>query len=158
MKLAAPTAPAATSTSPMPRPGPDVPTRRAPGPLTTPSLDDASATAASSLDQVASYIELLQGALVEDTAFYERLVKRGFLDNAIDFTKYALSVMDYDKSLDNDGFDGIVEGAVLEGLLAARSMGTPTAGDPDLADELSMARAAATNAAQGLAILAARQR
>jgi hypothetical protein len=141
----------------VPAPAPPAPTRRAPSSLTTPSLDDASAAASASLDQVASYVGLLQGALSDDTAFYERLVKRGFLDNAIDYTKYALAVMEYDKSLDNDGFDGIVEGAVLEGLLAAKSMGTPAFADPNLVDELSMAKAAATNAADGLALLAARK-
>jgi hypothetical protein len=137
-----------------PAPTPEAePVHRAPSTLTVPSLDDGSATAMASLDQVASYVGMLKGALGEDPTFYARLVKRGFLDSAIDYAKYAYSVIDYDKSLDNDGIKGIIDGAVLEALLAARGMGTPVAADPNLVDELEMARAAAANSARGLEAL-----
>lgn len=145
------------TTPPAPAPAPTTPAkvgvRRAPSPLAVPSVDDASAAASASLNQVASYVGMLHGALADDPAFYERLVKRGFLDSAIDYTRYALSLIDYDKQVDNDGFEGIVDGGVLTALLAARGMGTPSVAEPNLADELAMARAAATNAASGLQAL-----
>ena len=128
----------------------DAAVRRAPGTLAAPSLEDASATASASLDQVASYVGMLHTALSDDPTFYARLVKRGFLENAIDYAKYAYAVIDYDKAGDNDGFKGMIDGAVLEALLAARTMGTPAVAEPNLADELAMAKAAATNAARGL--------
>jgi hypothetical protein len=128
--------------------------RRAPSALAVPELENGSAAASASLDQVASYVGMLHGALADDPSFYARLVKRGFLDSAIEYTRYALAVVDFDKHLDNDGFDGMIEGAVLQALLAARNMGTPTITEPNLADELSMARAAASNAARGLQVLA----
>ncbi len=128
----------------------DVPRRAPSSVLGVPTLDDGSASASASLNQVASYVSMLHAALGEDPSFYARLVKRGFLESAIEYTRYALAVVDYDKRLDNDGFEGMIEGAVLEALLAARNMGTPTVAEPNLADELRMAGAAATNAARGL--------
>ena len=150
----------APSTVPMPAPAAvsDVPAsevRRAPSVLGVPTLDDGSASASASLDQVASYVGMLHTALTGDPTTYARLVKRGFLESAIDYAKYAYAVIDYDKSLNNDGFKGMIEGAVLEALIAASDMGTPTITEPSLADELSMARAAATNAAHGLQTLVA---
>ena len=124
--------------------------RRAPSTLQVPPVDDGSATASASLNQVASYVGMLRAALGEDPSFYARLVKRGFLESAIEYTRYALEVVDVDKRVDNDGFEGMIEGAVLEALLAARNMGTPAVEDPNLSSELSMAGAAATNAANGL--------
>jgi hypothetical protein len=147
MKLV--TTPAAPAT-PAPAPAEEA-VRRAPQTsFSVPSLDDGSASASASLDQVASYVGMLHAALADDPAFYARLVKRGFLDNAIDYARYADSLIDYDKDLDNDGFKGMIEGAVLEALLAAKGMGTPAVAEPNLADELRMAQAAATNAARGL--------
>lgn len=128
--------------------------RRAPSTVAVPSVDDGSAAASSSLDQVASYVGLLHAALGDDPSFYARLVKRGFLDSAIEYARYAYALLDYDKGVDNDGFKGMIDGAVLEALLAAKGMGTPTVAEPNLADELAMARAAATNAARGLETLA----
>jgi len=136
----------------------EAPIRRAPSLLSTPALDDASATASASLQQVASYVEMLHVALGENPTFYQRLIKRGFLDAAIDYARYATSILEYDKLLDNDGFQGMIEGAVLEGLLSARNMGTPAIAEPDLSDELAMARAAAMNAAKGLDSLVAGHR
>lgn len=127
--------------------------RRHPSTLGVPTLDDASASASASLNQVASYVSMLHAALGEDPSFYARLVKRGFLESAIEYTRYALSVVDFDKRVDNDGFEGMIEGAVLEALLAARNMGTPAVAEPNLADELRMAGAAASNAAKGLEAL-----
>lgn len=140
----APASPAAPS---------DVPRRHPSSTLGVPTLDDGSASASASLDQVASYVSMLHAALGEDPSFYARLVKRGFLESAIEYTRYALAVVDYDKRVDNDGFEGMIEGAVLEALLAARNMGTPSVAEPNLADELRMAGAAASNAARGLATL-----
>lgn len=134
----------------------DAPARRAPGTLSVPTLDDASATASASLQQVASYVGMLDAALGDDPTFYERLVQRGFLDSAIDYARYAYDVIEIDGQLDNDGFEGMIEGAVIEALLAARSMGTPTAAEPALVGELKMAGAAAANAAAALATLAGR--
>ncbi len=142
--IEAPAAPAAPT---------DVPRRHPGSTLGVPDLDDGSASASASLDQVASYVNMLHAALGEDPSFYARLVKRGFLESAIEYTRYALAVVDYDKRLDNDGFEGMIEGAVLEALLAARNMGTPTIAEPNLADELRMAGAAASNAARGLSTL-----
>lgn len=145
------------ATAPTPVPAAPAPAtegvRRSPGSLAVPSLEDGSAAASASLDQVASYVSMLHAALGEDPSFYARLVKRGFLESAIDYAKYAYAVVDYDKAGDNDGFKGMIEGAVLEALLAARDMGTPSISEPNLADELAMARAAATNAARGLQTL-----
>lgn len=151
MKLHAATIPTSSLQTPA-EPGAAV--ERAPGALSVPTMDDGSATASASLDQVASYVGMLHAALGEDPTFYARLVKRGFLDSAIDYARYAHAVVDYDRLLDNDGFKGMIEGAVLEALLAARGMGTPGVAEPDLADELDMARAAASNAARGLETLA----
>jgi hypothetical protein len=144
--------PAPSAIVPDPTPAP-APVHRAPSTLTVPSLDDGSASAMASLDQVASYVGMLKGALADDPSFYARLVKRGFLDSAIDYAKYAYSVIDYDKSVDNDGIKGIIDGAVLEALLAASTMGTPAVADPNLVDELAMAGAAASNSARGLEAL-----
>jgi hypothetical protein len=130
--------------------------QRAAGTLAAPTLDDASATASASLHQVASYVGMLDAALGDDPTFYERLVQRGFLDSAIDYARYAYDVIDFDGELDNDGFEGIIEGAVIEALLAARNMGTPVAAEPALIGELKMAGAAAANAATALATLAGR--
>jgi hypothetical protein len=155
MKLAA-TLPAPSTTVPPATeaaPADPAPVKRAPSTLAVPSLDDGSASASSSLDQVASYVGLLHGALNDDPAFYARLVKRGFLESAIEYARYAYALVDYDKSLDNDGFKGMIDGAVLEALLAAKGMGVPTIAEPNLKDELAMARAAATNAARGLETL-----
>lgn len=124
--------------------------RRAPSTLAVPTLEDGSASAAASLDQVASYVGMLHGALNDDPSFYARLVKRGFLESAIDYARYAFALIDYDKTLDNDGLEGMIEGAVLDALLSARDMGTPAIVEPDLSNELTMARAAATNAARAL--------
>lgn len=134
----------------------DAPIRRAPGTLAAPTLDDASATASASLQQVASYVGMLDAALGDDPTFYDRLVQRGFLDSAIDYARYAYDVIDFDHQLDNDGFEGMIEGAVIKALLAARSMGTPAAAEPNLIGELKMAGAAAANAATALATLAGR--
>ncbi len=134
---------------------PEVP-RRAPSVLQVPSIDDASAAASASLDQVASYAGMLQAAAGDDPEFYERLVNRGFLDSAIEYTRYSLELIDEDRHLDNDGFDPMIAGAVLEALLSARNMGTPVGTEPNLVDELRMAQAAATNAAKGLLALATR--
>lgn len=161
MKLHAatlPPTPSATTADPAPaapapgEPAPDA-VRRAPSTLRVPSVDDGSAAASASLAQVASYVGMLHAALGDDPDFYARLVKRGFLDSAIDYARYAIAVIDYDKHLDNDGFMGMIDGAVLEALLAAKGMGTPSIAEPNLADELAMARAAATNAAGGLEAL-----
>lgn len=130
--------------------------RRAPSVMSVPSIDDGSAAASASLDQVASYVQLLHAALGDDPSFYERLVRRGFLDSAIDYARYAVGVIDHDKHLDNDGLMGMIDGAVIEALLAAKGMGTPAIAEPNLADELAMARAAATNAARGLEALVTR--
>ena len=129
------------------------PVRRAPSSLNVPAIDDGSASAASSLDQVASYVGMLHAALSDDPTFYARLVKRGFLDSAIEYAKYAYALVDFDKHLNNDGFKGMIDGAVLEALLAAKGMGTPTIAEPNLSGELAMARAAASNAARGLEAL-----
>ncbi|MCW2927496.1 MAG: hypothetical protein JWM86_1464 [Thermoleophilia bacterium] len=152
MKLAT-MPPAAPVASPAPSPAVDGAVRRSPSSLNVPSLEDGSASASASLDQVASYVGMLKAALVDDPNFYARLVKRGFLDSAIDYAKYAYAVVDYDQHVNNDGFKGIIEGAVLEALVAARDMGTPAIAEPNLADELAMAAAAATNAARGLQAL-----
>ncbi|MCW2922311.1 MAG: hypothetical protein JWL76_2185 [Thermoleophilia bacterium] len=145
---------APTTSMPAPTEGPsDVPLRAPSSTIGVPTLDDGSASASASLNQVASYVGMLHAALGEDPSFYARLVKRGFLESAIEYTRYALSVVDYDKRLDNDGFEGMIEGAVLEALIAARNMGTPTVTEPNLADELRMAGAAASNAAKGLETL-----
>lgn len=153
MKLAAalpsPSAPAAPVADAEPPP-----VERAPGVVAVPSLDDGSAAASSSLDQVASYVGMLHAALNDDPSFYARLVKRGFLESAIEYARYAYALVDYDKALDNDGFKGMIDGAVLEALLAAKGMGVPTIAEPNLTSELAMARAAATNAARGLETLA----
>ena len=125
MKLVTPTAPTAAPATPAPA---EATVRRSPSTLSVPSLDNGSASAAASLDQVASYVGMLHAALGDDPAFYARLVKRGFLDNAIDYARYADSLIDYDKDLDNDGFKGMIEGAVLEaeatalGALAGKNL------------------------------------
>jgi hypothetical protein len=156
MKLAA-TLPSAFATAPpaeaTPADATPSPVKRAPSALAVPALNDGSASASASLDQVASYVSMLHAALGDDLSFYARLVKRGFLDSAIEYAKYAYALVDYDKAQDNDGFKGMIDGAVLEALLAAKGMGTPTVATPILADELSMAQAAATNAARGLETL-----
>jgi hypothetical protein len=141
----APTTPAAPAASTV---------RRAPNTLTVPSLDDGSASASATLHQVASYVTMLGTALGESAESYARLVKRGFLDDAISYAQYAYALVDYDKSLDDDGFKGMIEGGVMEALKGARSYGTPVAVDVNLRDELDMARAAAANAADALALLA----
>lgn len=144
-------APAPAAQGAEPAPAEPAPVRRSPGSaINVPSVDDGSAAGSAALNQVASYVSMLHAALADDPNFYARLVKRGFLDSAIDYTRYALAVIEYDKHLDNDGFDGMIDGAVLEALLAARGMGTPIVAEPNLADELRMAGAAATNAARGL--------
>jgi hypothetical protein len=156
MKLAA-TLPSPTSPTPEAPTVEPAPVRRAPGTVSVPSVDDGSASASASLDQVASYVGMLHAALGDDPAFYARLVKRGFLDSAIEYARYAYGLIDYDKDLDNDGFKGMIDGAVLEALLAAKGMGTPVVAEPNLADELAMAGAAASNAARGLETLAGKR-
>lgn len=115
-----------------------------------PSLDDGSAAAAASLDQVASYVSLLTSALQTSPDEYARTIKRGFLESAINYTKYAYGIVDYDRTLDNDGFKGMIEGAILDSLIAARQLGIPVAMEPNILDELRMAGSAATNAAKAL--------
>lgn len=142
----APTTPAAEPT----------PVRRAPSILQVPAMPDGSAAAAASLDQVASYVAMLTGALGDDPSFYDRLVKRGFLDNAIDYTRYALEVLDNDRLEDNDGFVGMVEGAVLGSLREAQGLGSAAAARADLVAELRMAQSGASNAAKSLLALGTR--
>lgn len=152
MQLTPTTAPVSPSTAPADPAEPAMPSR-APSTLAVPSLEDGSASASASLNQVASYVDMLQTAHTAHAGDYARLVKRGFLDSAIEYTRFALAVLEYDKRVDNDGFEGMVEGAVLQALLAARNMGTPTVVEPNLVAELGMARAAASNAADGLRAL-----
>lgn len=159
MKLVSinPATPAPATPAPAPTEPPAGTVARAPSALGVPTVDDGSAAASASLEQVASYVGMLHAAIDENPSFYARLVKRGFLDSAIDYAKYAYAIIDYDKSLDNDGFKGMIEGAVLEALLAVRGMGTPAVPDPDMVDELKMAAAAAGNAAHGLVTLVAKR-
>ncbi|MCB0877766.1 MAG: hypothetical protein KDC46_02140, partial [Thermoleophilia bacterium] len=96
MKLIAPTTTPAPTTPAADEAGAALP-RRAPSVLQVPSVDDGSAAASASLDQVASYVGMLHAALDEDVSFYGQLVKRGFLDSAIDYARYALEVIDNDR-------------------------------------------------------------
>lgn len=143
--------PSATVSPSATAPATDSPVKRGPSTLTVPSLEDGSAAASASLDQVASYL----GLLTEDGGEYEERLKRGFLESAIEYAKFAGNVLDYDESVDNDGFQGIIEGAVLQSLYAAKSVGVPPSFSQSLFDELAMAQAAATNAARGLEAMVA---
>lgn len=126
---------------------------RLPSALEVPSVPDGSAAAAASLDQVASYVGLLSESMVSGPDAYARTIKRGFLESALNYAKYAYAMVDFDQSVNNDGFKGMIEGAVIESLVTAKQMGLPTGAEPDLVNELTMVAAAATNAARALEAL-----
>ena len=153
----APAAPAAAAPAASGAPAPPVPSppvRRAPSSLAVPSVDDASAAASAALHQTASYVGLLTEALDRSADEYTRVVKNGFLDDAISYAQYAHALIDYDKNVDNDGFAGMVEGAVMAALKGVRAHREPIADPANLRAELTMAGAAATNAASAMALLA----
>ncbi|MCW2925421.1 MAG: hypothetical protein JWM98_2825 [Thermoleophilia bacterium] len=104
------------------------------------------AAARAALEQVTRSASLLRAALGDDPAFYERLVHRGFLDNAIDFARYAA------ERIDDVVLRDAVQETVVDPLVAARRLGPSTASHARLTDHLA---AAATAAAAALGPVAA---
>lgn len=100
-----------------------------------------SSVAAASMRRVATTAGLLHAALGDDHAFYARLVRRGFLQGAIEHARFALATVD--ELHPGDPTAGTDEARALAALLAARTI-DPTSGSVQrLRAELAAARAAA---------------
>ncbi len=94
--------------------------------------------------RVATTAGLLRAALGDDHAFYAQLVRRGFLQAAIEHARFALAIVD--DLHPQDPTAGTNEARALAALLAARTI-DPSTGDADrLASELAAARTAALSA------------
>ena len=115
--------------------------------LAEPVMTSMTTVACASMLRVGRYVEMLDAALRDDPRFYGQLVRRGFLENAIEHARHAHG------SVDDDGIRAVHDD-VIEALLAARDRGVPVIAEPALIVELQLAGVAAADAASALSVLA----
>lgn len=107
-------------------------------------------SAGSAFARVVSYLELLHTALVDDPTFYAALVRRGFLESAIQHTRYTISMV-----VDEVAVANVIESSVLDVLLCMQEMGTASAlHDVKLRTYARVAEDAARELGEQLAIIA----
>lgn len=134
-------------------------TLHAPGPAALPTTDSAdvgAATAvAASLGQVARYAGMLRIARADDFDFYTGLVRRGFLESAIQFARHAIEALEADGAVDRAELVDMLERSMLAALLDVRRAGA-VAATRAVVHELGRARMAALAASETLVPLATR--